>query len=50
MFDMRAKRLQLFDKLLVATFDVMDGRDLGNAISDKTGNHKALRRHAGRAR
>ena len=41
MFDMRAKRLQLFDKPLVATFDVMDGRDLGNAIGDKTGNHKS---------
>ena len=33
--DMRAERLQLFDKLLVAALDVMDGRNLGRAVGDQ---------------
>ena len=32
--DMSAKRLQLFNKLLVAALNVMDGRDLGRAVGN----------------
>ena len=35
MLDMRAERLQLFDKLLVAALDVMDGRNLGRPVGDQ---------------
>ena len=35
MLDMRAKRLQLFDKLLVAALDVMDSRNLGRPVGDQ---------------
>lgn len=35
MLDMRAERLQLFDKLLVAALDVMDSRNLGRPVGDQ---------------
>ena len=35
MLDMRAKRLQLFDKMLVAALDVMDSRNLGRPVGDQ---------------
>ena len=38
MLDMRAERLQLFDKLFVAALNVMDGRDLGRAVGNEAGN------------
>ena len=35
MLDMRAERLQLFDKPLVAALDVMDSRNLGRPVGDQ---------------
>ncbi len=39
--DMSAKRLQLFDKLLVAALDVMDGRNLGRPVGDQARTTRA---------
>ena len=37
---MGAKRLQLFNKPLVAALNVMNGRDLGRAVGNEAGNDK----------
>ncbi len=41
MLDMRAERLQLFDKLLVAALDVMDSRNLGRPVGDQAATTRA---------
>ena len=47
MLDMRAERLQLFDKLLVAALDVMDGRNLGRPVGDQATTRAAPPRRSG---